>query len=364
MSAKKTNNKTTIYDVADYLGVSTATINRVLNNNTNVKPETRKKVLDAVEKLGYRPSRAAASLNRKRIKMTFIIKCPTDPFIADVVKGAESAFADLQDFNCNGEIMLLSPRPSQKEYLDAMKAAVENGTDALLLVYPDENTISKTAIEDAASTGVKVAVGLTRIDTPGNLYNLQLDGIQAGHMAAELLEDLLNPGDKVAMITGDHNNSEHNATMQGFTKYMDHSGLDFVGIFEHDDNPEISVWLANKFIAQHPDIKGLYFGTGISVDFINVLVKKGYAGKIKIIASDIFPELSELMDKRIVNAALLKKPLQTGKQLVNEMFEHLAYGKQFKKKFNYLEPMILVNSNKKNYINTDFANEMMENEND
>ena len=45
--------KVTIYDVSSKLGVSTATVNRVLNNKPNVSEKTRNRVLEAIKEMGY-----------------------------------------------------------------------------------------------------------------------------------------------------------------------------------------------------------------------------------------------------------------------------------------------------------------------
>ena len=50
----------TIYDVAREAGVSMATVSRVVNNNPNVKPQTRKKVFEAIERLGIARMRLQA----------------------------------------------------------------------------------------------------------------------------------------------------------------------------------------------------------------------------------------------------------------------------------------------------------------
>lgn len=55
----------TIYDVAREANVSMATVSRVVNGNPNVKPTTRKKVLEAIERLGYRPNAVARGLASK-----------------------------------------------------------------------------------------------------------------------------------------------------------------------------------------------------------------------------------------------------------------------------------------------------------
>ncbi|MCX7668424.1 MAG: LacI family transcriptional regulator, partial [Atribacterota bacterium] len=52
----------TIKDVARLAGVSPATVSLVLSNKGQVAEETRRKVLEAAEKLGYRPNILARNL--------------------------------------------------------------------------------------------------------------------------------------------------------------------------------------------------------------------------------------------------------------------------------------------------------------
>ncbi|WP_346681457.1 LacI family DNA-binding transcriptional regulator [Bifidobacterium pullorum] len=53
--------RTTRTDVARLAGVSTATVSYVLNGDANrVSPETARRVLDAAEKLDYRPASSHA----------------------------------------------------------------------------------------------------------------------------------------------------------------------------------------------------------------------------------------------------------------------------------------------------------------
>ena len=60
------NGRATIKEVAFAAGVSTQTVSRVINNRPDVSPETRKRVQDVIEKLGYQPSALARSLIRQR----------------------------------------------------------------------------------------------------------------------------------------------------------------------------------------------------------------------------------------------------------------------------------------------------------
>lgn len=58
--------RATARDVAALSGVSAQTVSRVANGAQNVKPETKQRVLDAMEKIGYRPNAAARSLRSGR----------------------------------------------------------------------------------------------------------------------------------------------------------------------------------------------------------------------------------------------------------------------------------------------------------
>jgi DNA-binding LacI/PurR family transcriptional regulator len=58
--------RTTIKDVAKAAGVSTQTVSRVMNNTSYVAAETRRRVEEVVEQLGYRPSTLARSLIQQR----------------------------------------------------------------------------------------------------------------------------------------------------------------------------------------------------------------------------------------------------------------------------------------------------------
>lgn len=60
-------------DVAKAAGVSSQTVSRVSNGSDAVRPETRAKVLAAMEELGYRPNFAARALKRGRFNAIAVI---------------------------------------------------------------------------------------------------------------------------------------------------------------------------------------------------------------------------------------------------------------------------------------------------
>ncbi|MFH0880719.1 MAG: LacI family DNA-binding transcriptional regulator [Lentisphaerota bacterium] len=58
--------RATIFDVCRELGVSTATVSRVVNNQPGVGPALREKILGAIKKMNYAPQAAARQLSRAK----------------------------------------------------------------------------------------------------------------------------------------------------------------------------------------------------------------------------------------------------------------------------------------------------------
>ena len=73
-----TDDTVTIYDVAREAGVSMATVSRVVNGNKNVKENTRKKVLEVIDRLDYRPNAVARGLASKKTTTVGVV-IPTLP---------------------------------------------------------------------------------------------------------------------------------------------------------------------------------------------------------------------------------------------------------------------------------------------
>ncbi len=115
-----------IKDVAKEAGVSIATVSRVLNDIDVVNEDTKKKVLDAIKKLGYRPNIVARSLKTQRTK-TIGILLPdiSNQFYPEIVRGAEDV-SNIYDYNiilCNSDMDM----QKEKEYLRVLKEKMVDG---------------------------------------------------------------------------------------------------------------------------------------------------------------------------------------------------------------------------------------------
>ena len=91
------NKRKTIIDVAKECGLSQATVARVLNGQQDiqVKEKTRKRVINAAQKIGYRRNTLAANFRRQRSN-TIAISIPdiTNPFFPELIKGIQERMRD------------------------------------------------------------------------------------------------------------------------------------------------------------------------------------------------------------------------------------------------------------------------------
>src|SRR6266496_6299134 len=82
--------ETTIYDIADKLNVSIATVSRALQDDPVVNKKTRKKIYELAEELGYRSNHFARNLRQQHTRtIGFIVHELNSNFITSVLAGIE-----------------------------------------------------------------------------------------------------------------------------------------------------------------------------------------------------------------------------------------------------------------------------------
>lgn len=126
----------TLNDVAKAANVSTATVSRCLNNEDNVKEATRKRVMQAVESLGYSPNFGAKILAAKR---SFIIGAIIPTMDNAIFASGIQAFQET--LSQSGYTLLVSSSSYSRDLENAqIRNLVARGADALLLIGEDRDT--------------------------------------------------------------------------------------------------------------------------------------------------------------------------------------------------------------------------------
>lgn len=143
-----------IYDIARQAGVSIATVSRVLGGGAHVRPETRRKVMEVVEKTGYTPNAFARGLGLGTMKMVGILCTDLeDLFCARAVSILERLLrqSGLDTLlYCTGHWL-----QNKKRYIDHLLA---KHVDAVLLVGSAFKERDNNAHIEQAATQVPVVI--------------------------------------------------------------------------------------------------------------------------------------------------------------------------------------------------------------
>ena len=80
----------TIYDIAQHLSLSSATVSRALQDHPSIKKQTKQKVLNKAKELGYRYNHFAGSLRKQQTNtIGFLVHELNSSFINSVLSGIE-----------------------------------------------------------------------------------------------------------------------------------------------------------------------------------------------------------------------------------------------------------------------------------
>jgi LacI family transcriptional regulator len=209
----------TIYDVAREAGVSMATVSRVVNNNPNVKPQTRKKVFEAIERLGYRPNAVARGLaSKKTTTVGVVIPDISNAIFAEVARGIED-IANMYRYN----IILCNADKKKDKEISVINTLLEKQVDGLLFMG---GTVTKEHIEAFKSSSVPIVLCATTDD------NNAIPAVDINHEKAayDAVQLLIQQGHRnIGMISGTLQDPANGfARFQGYKKALEEANIPVV----------------------------------------------------------------------------------------------------------------------------------------
>jgi DNA-binding LacI/PurR family transcriptional regulator len=120
-------------DVGRLAGVSHQTVSRVINGSPHVRPETRARVLAAMEELGYRPNPVARALVTGRSRMLGVVSFDTTLYgPASTLFGIERAAHEAGYFIIVASLEALN----RSSVADAVERLRRQGVDGILVIAP------------------------------------------------------------------------------------------------------------------------------------------------------------------------------------------------------------------------------------
>jgi len=135
----------TLHDVAEQAQVSYQTVSRVINNHPHVSKETRHRVLQVIEELGYRPNRAARSLVTQRSCTLGVISFGTDHYGPAQMTANVERHARARGYNLVLSNIETATAQTIKTAVDGLSGQLVDGlvliTPVLGLSYDELNTL-------------------------------------------------------------------------------------------------------------------------------------------------------------------------------------------------------------------------------
>jgi DNA-binding LacI/PurR family transcriptional regulator len=211
----------TLQDIADRLGISVPTVSRALAGYSDIADETRARVLQAAEEMGYRPNVSARRLQQQRTDtLGFVI--PThgprfsDPFFSELLAGIGNEAAE-QEYD-----LLVSTRAPGREELKTYERMVrEQRVDGMLVV--------RTRLQDQRIAYLLkesfpfVAFGRSNLDV--EFPYLDVDGREGMRQITQHLIDLGHRG--IAYINAPTHLVFTSHRLAGYKEALEANGIPF-----------------------------------------------------------------------------------------------------------------------------------------
>lgn len=256
------SNQMTIYDISKKAGVSIATVSRVLNGSTNVKPRTRKKVMDIIEQYGYKPNAFARGLGLNSMK-TIGILCAdaSDLYLAKAIYYIEQ---NLRENGYNSVLCCTGYEMDARK--DSLNLLLSQHVDSVIMIGSNfimNNAEDNQYVKDAAVT---TPIMLLNADFDcQNVYCTLCDDYKATQDATE---KMLNAGLKSILYLYNSNSYSGLKKLAGYQN----------ALLSHD-------------IPVKKELMQCFKGSNEDIDGVKNFVEKIYSKGVKfdgIVSSDDF----------------------------------------------------------------------------
>lgn len=240
----KPGGRPTLYDVAQLAGVSPSLVSLVLRNPEKVSDKRREAVQAAIARLGYRPSRAAATLaGRRTNSIGLVIDDYRNLWFVDLLRGMESVLAPR-----GYQVMVADARPGEGRVKEAIHGLLAMQVDGLVIAAePGGVTL--------AAAAVPAVVAGWRSGLPAGAGLITNDDDAGGALVAD---HLLERGHrKIGHLTGAGGAAAHRRA--GFEDRLRRAGADFWVAGEAGGTSEEDGYSSASWLLDHrPEITAIF----------------------------------------------------------------------------------------------------------
>ena len=337
--------KVGIPQIAELAGVSIGTVDRALHARKGVSETTRKRVLQIAKHVGYTPNLAARMLSVGHANVKIGVCIPREThFFYDQLR--DGILDESRRFESLGVEVLY--RPIDKlgaGECERVKEMLQTGINALIITPGDPDCI-RPLIDEAEAKNIRVVCVASDAPASSRSSVVCVDPDLGGRLAAEMMGWAVVPGAKVAVVTGMLRTEDHRKKTEGFCAMFPqycHGGSVVEVIEGHEDNDETFQGCLDV-LGRCPDIAGVYVNIVTCLPVCHALRARCLAGKVRLIATDLFEEMVPFFEKQTIHASIYQRPYVQGQTAVRLIVEHALHGRPIPAAY-YLNPAIVMRSN-------------------
>ncbi|MEP2944731.1 MAG: LacI family DNA-binding transcriptional regulator [Lentilitoribacter sp.] len=206
-----------IKELALQAGLSTATIDRVINNRANVSPQTRRRVDAAIKEL--EDQEAQLSSKGRRLFIDFIIEAPKR-FSREVETACNSVITGLSPAVFRPRFHM-KPKFDEQEILQLLKSIKKRGSQGVIIAAQSRDNVC-ALIDDICDNDIPVLTFVTDQPKSKRLAYVGIDNHQAGKVAAYLMDKLIfKPHANILTTIRRSNFSGEDERLIGFQSTLD-----------------------------------------------------------------------------------------------------------------------------------------------
>jgi LacI family transcriptional regulator len=334
-----------IHLIAEMANVSIGTVDRALHGRGGIRDATRQRILQIARQIGYTPNLAARALSVTKATARIGVCMPREiHFFYDQLWSGV-----LEEARRLGQVGIqFVNRPVQTlghDDTEAFKELVESGVDGIILTAGNPKDLTPL-INDAEQNGIPVVCVSTDAPDSRRSTVVCVEPFLNGCLAGELMGKLLPPGSKVAVIVGMLTAEDHRKKTDGFSDtFPKHcTGGKVVAVVEGHEDEDESFQKTFDLLRRIPTLSGLYVNTVNCLPVCRALGARGLAGKIKLITTDLFAEMSSYFQKGTITASIYQQPHRQGQIAVRLLADNLTNKTSFPPSV-HLSPGVVMSTN-------------------
>jgi LacI family transcriptional regulator len=298
-----------VVDIAREAGVSTATVDRVLNRRPGVREITVQQVLKVAARIGYLPEEDLyAAVQPPPLKLRFLLPAGTNRFIRMLGDTIGYSQDHLSPFNvkCRCEFIEgFNPKALAESLLQHGKRA--DGIAFMALEHP----AVREAVNTLAARGVPTITLISDLSACDRAAYVGLDNRAAGRTAGYLLGRFIGPrAGKVAMIAGSLSYRAHEEREVAFLHIFEEMfpTMQVVGLREGQDDADKNYQQTRALLEQHPNLVGIYNIGGASDGVARALKEAGREHKVVFVGHGLTPDTRALLIDGTMDAVITQSP--------------------------------------------------------